>query len=140
MISPEVEEEIRHRIEEKTRELFYAPNHRGTRDKIRAVIKREIQKAVALGEAPEDFFCFAVFADPIKPTVAMINIWRNFASFPMTKSEFHDWFGRAPENDDLHRVNCKEAGETEHYYCGWCPRHSIARFSCGCLSSMDPPL
>lgn len=27
--------------------------------------------------------------------------------------------GHAPEQDDLERSNCKEAGTIGHYHCGW---------------------
>lgn len=142
MISPETVEEVRRRIEEKflhpRHGCVHAPNDLRTRDKIRGIVEYEIRKAVELGEAPKGLFQFAVFQDPTNPNSVTINVWRNFTAFPMTRSEFFDWFNRAPEDDELHRINCGEAGEVGHFHCGWCPRHSIGRWACGCLPSMDP--
>ena len=38
--------------------------------------------------------------------------------------------GRAPENDDLERCNCKEYG-TGHWGCGWCKECDLPVFQCG---------
>lgn len=52
----------------------------------------------------------------------------------MTEEEFKKRFGRAPEQDDLHRVNCEQPGTLGHFMCGVCPEHQKPRFMCGCLS------
>lgn len=51
----------------------------------------------------------------------------------MDADEFRERYGREPENDDLHRVNCVRAGELGHTQCGMCPFHSGPRFMCGCV-------
>lgn len=37
----------------------------------------------------------------------------------ITKEEFKKATGYDPENDDLERVNCSEAGKVGHLCCGW---------------------
>jgi hypothetical protein len=37
----------------------------------------------------------------------------------ITKEMFKKATGLKPSKDDLERSNCKSAGETGHYYCGW---------------------
>ncbi len=37
----------------------------------------------------------------------------------ITRETFLAATGREPENDDLERCNCKEAGKLGHYSCGW---------------------
>ena len=54
---------------------------------------------------------------------------------PMTEAEFQKKFGRAPVEDDLHRVNCDQAGTMGHFMCGMCPTHDKARFMCGCMAT-----
>lgn len=51
--------------------------------------------------------------------------------------------GRAPEGDELHRVNCEQAGMVGHFMCGWCEDCDSPRFVCGHLAQrgdtgMDP--
>jgi uracil-DNA glycosylase len=41
--------------------------------------------------------------------------------------------GREPENDDLDRCNCPEAGKIGHSGCGWCRQCDRPRFICGHL-------
>ena len=41
--------------------------------------------------------------------------------------------GNIPENDDLDRAYCKDAGKPGHLQCGWCLKHDKPRFMCGCL-------
>ena len=53
----------------------------------------------------------------------------------MNAEEFEEKVGRAPIHDDLERVNCPDAGELGHWYCGWCPEHDKPRFECGCLNT-----
>ena len=50
----------------------------------------------------------------------------------MDAQEFEEKTGRAPENDDLERVNCPEAGVDGHWLCGWCENHDKPFFECGC--------
>lgn len=38
---------------------------------------------------------------------------------PMTAEEFKLATGNLPQNDDLDRVNCQEAGDVGHFGCGW---------------------
>ena len=47
------------------------------------------------------------------------------------KDEFESRFGRAPERDDLHRVNCPLAGQLGHWLCGVCVVCGMPRFDCG---------
>lgn len=44
---------------------------------------------------------------------------------------FEEAVGRPPEQDDLHRANCNEVGNTGHYLCGWCNTCDRPRFECG---------
>ena len=37
----------------------------------------------------------------------------------MTAEDFFMATGREPENDDLERVNCPDAGKPAHTQCGW---------------------
>lgn len=55
----------------------------------------------------------------------------------MTEEEFLKKFGHEPRQDDMHRVNCEEAGAVGHFLCGVCPKHDKARFMCGCLATRD---
>lgn len=52
----------------------------------------------------------------------------------ITAEQFEAATGYPPEDDDLERCNCSEAGQLGHYYCGWCPTHNKPVFSCGCAS------
>ena len=58
----------------------------------------------------------------------------------MDDEEFKKRTGRAPEQDDLERVNCPKAGKIMHSACGWCEQHDKPRFECGCfvLVGIDP--
>lgn len=58
----------------------------------------------------------------------------------ITAKKFKEATGRAPENDDLERCNCKGAGQISHLGCGWCDEHNSPRFDCGCIAkvSTDP--
>lgn len=44
---------------------------------------------------------------------------------------FTEATGAAPENDDLERANCDQAGALAHYWCGWCPICNRPRVQCG---------
>jgi hypothetical protein len=46
----------------------------------------------------------------------------------MTAAEFKTITGRAPENDDLERANCVNAGSESHSMCGTCVEHGQPRF------------
>lgn len=37
----------------------------------------------------------------------------------MTEAEYTKFVGRPPIQDDLERVNCKDAGKHGHSFCGW---------------------
>jgi len=50
----------------------------------------------------------------------------------ITEDIFFTATGRAPENDDLERVNCQKAGEPGHFSCGWCPVCGGPNFECPC--------
>lgn len=52
----------------------------------------------------------------------------------LSAAAFKEVVGRAPEQDDLLRVNCLDAGKVGHYKCGWCESHGSPRFQCGCLA------
>ena len=54
----------------------------------------------------------------------------------MTKQEFIASTDRAPEQDDLERVNCPSVGQAGHHQCGWCAPCDKPRFECGCLKFM----
>lgn len=47
---------------------------------------------------------------------------------------FEKAMGRPPENDDLHRANCADAGKPGHRLCGWCTLCNKPRFVCGHLA------
>jgi len=44
--------------------------------------------------------------------------------------------GEKPENDDIERSSCVDAGTLGHHQCGWCPSHSRPRFQCGCATNI----
>jgi len=48
----------------------------------------------------------------------------------ITASEFLRLFGRRPEQDDLERINCPNAGQTRHWHCGVCPECNKPRWEC----------
>lgn len=47
----------------------------------------------------------------------------------ISAADFEKAMGQPPTNDDLDRVNCREAGKIGHLLCGWC-KHERPRFSC----------
>lgn len=49
----------------------------------------------------------------------------------ITEEYFREKVGRKPEEDDLERCNCVQAGMIGHYECGWCPKCDLPRFECG---------
>lgn len=54
----------------------------------------------------------------------------------ITAEFFKKHVGTDPIQDDLHRCNCKEAGEIGHSQCGWCYKCNLPRFMCGHLSEL----
>ena len=46
----------------------------------------------------------------------------------ITREKFIEATGREPEQDDLERVNCKQAGEIGHFCCGWDEPANLPRF------------
>lgn len=55
----------------------------------------------------------------------------------MTPEEFTKRFGFEPNQDDLHRASCTEAGTVGHTVCGVCPEHGLPRFRCGCIALLN---
>jgi hypothetical protein len=49
----------------------------------------------------------------------------------ITAERFTAAVGRAPEDDDLDRCNCRDAGKIGHSGCGWCQECDRPRFICG---------
>ena len=50
----------------------------------------------------------------------------------MQAYEFEKATGRKPDQDDLERVNCNQAGEIGHISCGWCHKCDGPCFQCLC--------
>ena len=50
----------------------------------------------------------------------------------ITDKVFRICTGRDPIQDDLERSNCPKAGQVGHSGCGWCPKHELPNFQCGC--------
>jgi len=50
----------------------------------------------------------------------------------ITKKIFKEKTGHNPVDDDLERCNCNLVGAVGHSYCGWCDKHDLPRFVCGC--------
>ena len=46
----------------------------------------------------------------------------------ITAKYFTEKVGNSPENDDLERVNCPQAGELGHFFCGWNEEKDLPRF------------
>lgn len=49
----------------------------------------------------------------------------------ITSQYFYERTGELPEQDDIERSNCSEAGTAGHYYCGWCKYCDLPKFVCG---------
>lgn len=49
----------------------------------------------------------------------------------ITEKEFKERFSFEPKQDDLHRVNCDQAGKAGHLMCGICKHCEQPRFVCG---------
>jgi len=43
--------------------------------------------------------------------------------------------GRWPTQDNLARVNCRDAGRLRHLSCGWCDTHRAPMFQCLCRTT-----
>ena len=56
----------------------------------------------------------------------------------ITAEDFKKMTGHDPENDDLTRSNCLEAGQAGHGSCGICSKHNQPRFICGCYLEPYP--
>lgn len=54
----------------------------------------------------------------------------------MNADQFRLFFKRAPQQDDLDRVNCDRVGELGHSCCGVCEKHNKPRFQCGCVAPL----
>lgn len=48
----------------------------------------------------------------------------------MDAAEFELVVGHKPEQDDLERANCPDAGKIGHACCGICPHCGVPRFLC----------
>ncbi len=46
----------------------------------------------------------------------------------ITREKFVERVGREPDQDDLERCNCPEAGQIGHYVCGWDDEEDLPRF------------
>lgn len=55
----------------------------------------------------------------------------------LTAIEYELRFGLVPQDDDLERVNCKQAGTEGHRFCGVCKTHKMPRFECSCPMFME---
>lgn len=49
----------------------------------------------------------------------------------ITSEHFESRTGYPPEQDDLERANCPDAGKPGHYYCGWHPTRDLPIFITG---------
>jgi hypothetical protein len=45
----------------------------------------------------------------------------------ITAQDFEKATGRLPENNDLERANCPQAGELGHFHCGWNQERNLPR-------------
>jgi len=61
----------------------------------------------------------------------------------VNRREFETLVGRPPDQDDLHRANCTQAGDVGHLMCGLCYVCNQPKFVCGGIwghsASMKPP-
>jgi hypothetical protein len=46
----------------------------------------------------------------------------------ITEMKFKAATGRLPEQDDLDRCNCNQAGQIGHFCCGWDAKANLPRF------------
>lgn len=47
---------------------------------------------------------------------------------PITKQQFEEATGLPPEQDDLERCNCNQAGQLGHFHCGWDDKRHLPNF------------
>lgn len=52
----------------------------------------------------------------------------------MNAKEFKKLTGHVPEQDDLERANCEDAGFMGHHYCGVCAECEQPSFMCVCTN------
>ena len=45
---------------------------------------------------------------------------------------FKEKTGKEPEQDDLERASCRDAGKVGHWMCGWCYLCDLPVFMCSC--------
>jgi len=109
------------------------PNDVRTRDEFMADVTAFLRVLADNRAVPSDYFDLFVAAPFDDPRTMQLHLSQNFARYPMSEEEFEAAFGRKPINDDLHRVNCDQAGKVGHWQCGFCPIHNRPRFMCGCL-------
>lgn len=69
-----------------------------------------------------------------KPTVFISKAFGVVRVGTLTADEFTLFVGRPPWRDDMHRVNCEDAGMVGHAMCGWCTECERSRFDCGHLA------
>lgn len=55
----------------------------------------------------------------------------------MDAKQFEKRTGRPPQDDDLERVNCDEAGSPGHTQCGWCGKHDAPFCECLCVCGYE---
>jgi hypothetical protein len=99
---------------------------------IESLVKGALQQAVAKGLIPVGYLL--VKAYPVEDIGEYrLSIMQDFVKFPLDAIGYHELFGRPPVQDDLHRVNCDQAGTPGHWMCGACLQHRRPRFECGCV-------
>jgi len=64
----------------------------------------------------------------VKPPGSDHVVWLGLFNGEVDAREFEWRFGFKPRQDDLHRVNCDQAGEPGHSTCGICPRQDQPTF------------
>ena len=66
---------------------------------------------------------------------------KSLTVLPMKTLNAHDFLeltGSHPEDDDLERSNCPDAGKPGHLQCGICPTCKLPRFMCHTPSTCEP--
>jgi len=56
----------------------------------------------------------------------------------ITREKFIEATGREPEQDDLERVNCPDAGKPGHWSCGWNAEKNRPVFEVGWEIGKEP--
>ena len=57
----------------------------------------------------------------------------------ISREQFAEATGHKPQNDDLDRASCAEAGQVGHWSCGWCEQCNRPRYQCGHLLMLPAP-